>query len=47
MTQRNGVAPHEDFFQQQSQNLLPHGDFEHLRADPQFAAKPRQVLCQL
>jgi len=47
MAQRNRVASNQDFFHQQSQNLLSHSDIQRLGTDPQFTAEHRQALCQL
>jgi hypothetical protein len=47
MAQRNRFASNQDFLHQQPQDLLSHGDIEHLGSNPQFGAKPRQGLGEL
>ena len=46
MAERNCIAPNKDFFHQQTQNLLPHCDVQHL-GSYQNASTPLPAYCSL
>jgi hypothetical protein len=47
MAQGDRVTSNQDFFHQQSQNLLSHDDVQRLGSYPQLGPKSCQAPCQL